>query len=69
MPSQKVHLRNRGDGSYVVVSYISHNFLGIVRKINKYRWTCAPLGAGVEPNIEVTEHTTRSEAVERLART
>lgn len=69
MPSQKVHLRNRGDGSYVVVSYISHNFLGIVRKIDKYRWMCAPLGSGVDPEVGVTEHTTRGEAVERLART
>lgn len=62
--SKKVRMFNRNDGSYMV--YRGPEFLGVVRKINKHRWTCAPLGAGQWPEIEVTEHLTRCSAVERL---
>lgn len=61
----KVRLTNRHDGSYAV--YAGATFLGFVRKLNKQRWTCAPTGTGADPRIEVTEHSTRHAAIERLA--
>lgn len=68
MSQIKARLTNRGDGSYTVRALGTHNFLGIVRKVNKRRWICAPLGAGADPNVEVTEHSTRRMAVYRLVK-
>lgn len=59
---KKIHLTNRGDGSYAV--YKGHEFLGFVSKITPRRWTCAPLGT--PHTAEVTEHKKRSEAIIRL---
>lgn len=60
-----VRMKSRGDGSYVV--YDGLRFIGIVRKLNVRRWTCAPPGAGADPRVEVTEHSSRRLAVHRLA--
>lgn len=71
MPSKKYKktlLDNRNDGSYMVwlINYKGKTvqFLGVVRKINKARWICAP--DGTPTTAEATEHLRRSEAVKRL---